>query len=220
MSSSQSSGNEAAQRSVVYAVLARAYLKEPDIDLIQYLKQPEVQSVFGELHCSFGESFLTTQDVLLVRDLAAEYARLFLVPPHHIPPYESFFVGGLNTPAEAFEPALQGKASVEVQDFYQDHGIPFAKDATLFPDHVGVELEALHLLCAGEARAVEASNLDQARQYRCLTGRFLAEHPGRWIFTFCDRLIKIAEAPFYRVVAELTKAFLETEMKELAPCSV
>jgi len=220
MSSSQHTDNEAAQRSVVYALLARIYRMEPDLDLIRYLKQPEVQSVFQELHCSFGDDFLTEDEDALVRDLAVEYVRLFLAPPRHIPPYESFFVGGAETPSEVFEPALQGKASVEVQDFYRDHGIRLSEDSTLFPDHLGLELEALHLLCAGESRAAKANDPDQARQYRCLTGKFLAEHPGRWAFAFCDRILEIAEAPFYRVVAQLTKAFLETEMKELAPCSV
>jgi len=220
MSSSYHSDHEATQRSGVYAILARTFLKEPDSELIRYFQQPEVQTVLRELDCSFGDDFLTAKEDALARGLAVEYARLFLVPPRHIPPYESFFVGGAKTPKEVFEPALQGKASVEVQDFYRDHGICFAKDSTLFPDHIGIELEALHLMCAGESRAAEANDPDRARQYRCLAGKFLAEHPGRWVFTFCDRILEIAEDPFYRVVAQLTKAFLETEMKELAPCSV
>jgi len=220
MSTSQYSGNEAAQRSVIYAVLARAYLEEPDIDLIRYWKQPEAQTVCRELQCSLGDNFLTEKEDVLTKDLAAEYARLFLVPPRHIPPYESFFVGGAKTPEEAFEPALQGKASIEVQDFYRDHGIHLPEDSTLFPDHIGIELQALHLMCAGESRGAEDNDPDRARQYRCLAGKFLMEHPGRWVFPFCDRILETTEAPFYQVVAQLTKAFLETEMKELAPCSV
>jgi TorA maturation chaperone TorD len=212
--------NEAVQRSIVYAVLARAFLKEPDSELIGYFRRPEVQEILSESNLALGDKFLTSEEAPLLQKLSIEYCRLFLAPPTHIPPYESFFVGGLNQPKETFEPALQGKASIEVQDFYREHGIVLPENTKLFPDHVSLELEALHLLCQYESRATGSAELHPAGHYRCLAGKFLREHPGRWVPAFCDQILVKAEEPFYRVIAQLTKAFIETELAELARCSV
>ena len=121
---------------------------------------------------------------------------------------------------ENFEPFLQGKAAAEVRTFYREHGILMPEGARVLPDHIGVELEALRLLCELESMAADSGRTDRVRQLRQITGNFLAEHPKRWIPLFSELILKKAENPFYRVVAQLTHAFIDSELAELTHRSV
>jgi TorA maturation chaperone TorD len=40
---------------------------------------------------------------------------------------------------------------------------------------------------------------------------FIEEHLIRWVPVFCEKVIREAELPFYREMAELTKNFIEFE---------
>ncbi len=210
--------NEAAQRSILYALLSRTFVKEPDLPLIRYFKSVEVQEILKELDLSLGEFFLNIDEETLVQELAVEFARLFLTPPTHFPPFESFYAGGQNQPEETFEPALQGKAAEEVLTFYHEHGILFPEKTHLLPDHIAMELEALRLLCELESEAVSSSRPDRVSQYRRITGTFITEHPNRWFPTFCDQILQKTSNPYFRVVAQLTQSFIESEFENLAPC--
>ncbi len=212
--------SEAAQRSAVYALLSRAFLEEPDLALIRYFRSRGVQEILASLGLSLGEEFLTQSESQLRERLARDYARLFLAPPTHIPPYQSFFVGGLHEGEDTFEPRLQGKAAEEVQAFYRDHGMAFPENSSIFPDHVGVELEALRWLSEREAAA--ASDGDTAQVLRCrqIAGTFLREQILRWVPLLCDAVVEKSPSPFYAVVAQLTRSFVESEHEELTPCSV
>lgn len=220
MNSSGYQNNEAATRSALYALLARSYLQEPDLELIRYFRRSETRQILAELDLTLKESFLKKEEGDLVRELELEYCRLFLTPPSHIPPYESFFIGGLKDPEEVFEPALQGKAAKEVQAFYREHGLILPEDTRHLPDHIGLELEALRLLCDLESKAEAEGKQDQVQRYRRITKKFLAEHPNRWIRSFCDAILRKAETPFYGVVAQLTRSFVKSELEELTPGGV
>lgn len=212
--------NEAAQRSAVYAILSRSFLKEPDLELIRFLKIGKIREIFESLDLSLGDDFMEKDEASLIEELSLEYARLFLTPPMHLPPCESFYVGGLQDDMEHFEPFLQGKAADEVRTFYREHGILMPEETGVFPDHIGVELEALRLLCELESLAIESGHPDRVRQLRRITGNFLDEHPKRWMLLFSELILKKAEKPFYRVIAQLTRAFIDSELAELSHCRV
>jgi TorA maturation chaperone TorD len=214
------SGGEAAERSTVYALLSRAFLEEPDVALIRYFRSDGVQEVLASLDLSLGADFVTQPEAQLQETLARDYARLFLTPPIHIPPYQSFFVGGLHEPEETFEPRLQGKASQEVAAFYREHGLVFPEESTAFPDHVGIELEALRWLSELEASAASRGEAAQALQCRQIAGTFLREQVLRWVPTFCEAVVRKSPSPFYVVLAQLTRSFIESELEELTPCGV
>jgi len=204
--------HEAAKRSAVYALLSRLFLKEPGLEMIRFLKSREVLTLFESLDLPLGNEILKKDEASLIHELSLEYARLYLTPPSHLPPYESFYVGGFRDDMENFEPSLQGKAAVEVRTFYHEYGILIPEEAKLLPDHIGVELEALRLLCELESQAADSGHTDRVRQ---IEGQFLAEHPGRWIPLFSDLIIKKTENPFYRAVSQLTRAFIDSELTEL-----
>jgi TorA maturation chaperone TorD len=216
MELSSLSEHEARLRAALYGMLASAFLKEPDPNMIRYFRGSEVGEILKELNLSLGKAFLHEQEEVLIEQLAEEYARLFLVPPFHIPPYESFYVGGLHDSEETFEPSLQGKAAKEVQAFYGEHGLTFSEDSRQLPDHIGIELEALRVLCELEAQSAAQGDGDAVRHCRALARRFLTEHPCRWVPAFGDQIQERTENPFYGVLAQMTRLFIKSELEELA----
>jgi TorA maturation chaperone TorD len=212
--------SEAAERASLYGLLSRMFRTEPTLEFIHLFRSAAVQKALGDLNLSMGRAFMEADEQILQERLAAEYTRLFLAPPTHLPPYESCFVGGIKQPKETFEPSLQGKAAHETAAFYAENGITFSHEANLFPDHIAVELDALRLLCDLEAEAEGRGNPEEVLRCRQTAARFLAEHVNRWVPLFCDAVIESAGTGFYAVAAELTRSFIDSETKELAPCGV
>lgn len=212
--------SEAVERAGLYGLLSCIFQSAPDLELIRHFRSAAVQETLGELNLSLGRHFMEADEQVLQEELAAEYTRLFLASPTHLPPYESCFVGGLKQPEETFEPSLQGKAAQETAAFYGEHGITFAHEANLFPDHIAVELDALRLLCDLEAEAAAQGQPEEVLRCRQTAARFLAEHVNRWVPRFCAIVIDSVKTGFYAVAAELTRSFIDSETKELAPCGV
>ena len=44
---------------------------------------------------------------------------------------------------------------------------------------------------------------------------FMEDHIMKWIPQFCDKIIADAELSFYREMAELTKSFIQTDIKNI-----
>ena len=212
--------SEAAERASLYGLLSRMFRTEPDLELIRHFRSAAVQETLGDLNLSMGRPFMEADEQVLQEELATEYARLFLAPPTHLPPYESCFVGGIKQPKETFEPSLQGKAAQETAAFYAENGITFSHETNLLPDHIAVELDALRLLCDLEAEAAGRRNLGEVLRCRQTAARFLAEHVNRWVPLFCETVIDSAKTGFYAVAAELTRSFVDSETEELTPCGL
>jgi len=202
-------------RSRLYAILASAFLREPDSGVIRFFQQPDTRSILQAFSLSMDESFVTTPAEVLAENLATEYTRLFLAPPTHLPPFESCYVGGVRQDPETFEPSLRGRAAREVETFYFEHGITLPDGDSTPPDHIGLELDALRLFCEREAEEFTAGRKAQARHIRRIAKRFLTEHPIRWVPSFCDRILGSTPAPFFRIIAQLTGAFLISESEAL-----
>jgi len=108
-------------------------LSYPDENFFEDLKKvEELLEREGALLHSFSEEFKRYD----LTELKQEYTRLFIssFPTLPCPPYESYYREGL----------LLGKTSLEVSDFYQNHGFQFSLEGEA-PDHVAAELEFLAL---------------------------------------------------------------------------
>ena len=206
MQAAAPSSSEARSRAALYGLLARALAREADAGLVAFLREPEVRELAG------GEE--APDDSEDLESLAEEFARLFLVPPGHIPPVESFHVGGLGQPPETFEPALQGPAAREVRAFYAEADLAAEAGTGLPPDHAATELHALELLCRAEAGAVEAGDAARVETLRRTTARFLREHPLRWMPRFCAEIAERTRSRFYRWIVRTAAAFLASENQE------
>lgn len=147
-----------------------------------------------------GPAFLSVP----VEELLLDYTRLFLGPNEILAkPYGSFWLGG--------EKALMQDSSMAVLDLYGEAGFELAEDFRELPDHIAAELECLYLLLFRENRARQESDHAALAAIETLRRRFLAEHLGAWIGRFGAAMRSGAATELYRVLSELTVAFVHLE---------
>jgi TorA maturation chaperone TorD len=137
-------------------------------------------------------------------ELLLDYTRLFLGPNEILAkPYGSVWLTG--------ERALMQDPTMAVLDLYRDGGFELAEDFRELPDHIAAELEFLYLLIFRENRAREGGDEDALAAILSLRRRFLAQHLGAWVRQFGAAMQDGASTAFYRLLAELTIAFVDLE---------
>lgn len=143
----------------------------------------------------------------LTLELAQEHTRLFCGiseeygPP---PPYESMWREGV----------LMGESTVQVAQCYLAAGYqPEGRFAPL--DHLVEELRFMASLCNAAHEAQTAGNRELADPLRDLQRRFLGEHLGVWIGTYCSKIAELSRAALYRSLAEVTAAVIAQDAAAL-----
>jgi len=155
--------------------------------------------------------FLQKPEEELLDELAVEFAGLFLGPGGHISPHESVHhqrddgQGGL----------LWGESTAEVKKFIESTGLSYNSEYSGLPDHISVELEFMQQLTLREEQAWGEEDEDGALDCLKFEKKFIEDHLIHWIPIFCEKVIELAELPFYREVAALTKNFIEFERQEI-----
>ncbi len=201
----------ARERGNIYGFLSLIYRTEVTKDLLRRIKDTEMLTVLIKTEAGFADDFLSRSDSRLIEDLAVEYARLFLGPGKHIPPYESVH----HERDDGDWGRLWGKDTVLVKKFIESAGLEYKSEFTGLPDHISVELEFMRETAKREARAWKENNLDGAVYCLKMEKKFIDEHLAMWITVFCDKVIANAEMSFYREIARLTKSFIELEKEEI-----
>ena len=199
-------------RSNIYGLLALIYRREVTPDLLCQVKDPRFLGVFTDLGVEGIEAFLQSSEEKLIEDLTVEYARLFLGPGKHISPHESVH----HQREDGDWGTLWGATTVEVKKFIEATGLEYEPDYKGMPDHVSVEFEFMAALARREAQAWAESDEAIAMSCTAMQKKFLEEHLIQWIPDFCEKVIQLAELPFYHAVAELTRSFIEFENKEFS----
>jgi len=142
----------------------------------------------------------------LLTDLQIEYTYLFInaVPNVPAPPYESVYFG---------EGLLMGAPVSRVLHLYREAGLIISESYDALPDHIGAELEFMFYLVQQETRAKQTDERETADTWREKQSHFLSEHLLQWSSPFMARVTQNARMPFYRLLAELSGAFFNTEQK-------
>lgn len=195
----------ATARSNVYGLLAGVFRAEPSSELLAQLRTPEFSGALEALGISLGGSFFVTSNDNLVEDLAVEFTRLFIGPGPHLSPNESVHI---ETESKQ-EPGFWGPETVKVKKFMEAAGLAIDDSFTGMPDHISAEFEFMQQLALKEAEAWAEPNQEFATNILKIEKRFLDEHLSQWIPRFCDKVIEMAEEPFYREFAEVTKGFID-----------
>ena len=135
-----------------------------------------------------------------------EFTRLFIGPGRHISPHESIF-----TEVDGDAGGLWGTTTVEVKKFIETTGLDYDQTFTGLPDHISVELEFMQKLTEWEADKWIVKDSASADYCLSVQRMFLEQHLLCWLPQFCDAVIDMAEIPFYRAMAKLTKNYMEFE---------
>jgi len=201
----------AQQRSNIYGFLARIYRNELTSDLLAQIKDSSFTEVLSDLGVQFGDEFFSVPDEELIENHAIEYTRLFLGPGQHISPHESIHYER----DDGDWGSLWGASTVEVKKFVESLGLEYKETDRSIPDHISVELELMQKIIEKEKQALSENNGKDALHYLKIEHLFMKDHLSKWIYQFCDKVIADAELSFYREMAELTKSFIQTDIKNI-----
>lgn len=195
-----------AQRQRLYAVLSRLWVKELDADAVAVLR--------GELGRQLLPAFTASPEVQALDDadrraatFDADFTHLTVV---NLVPYESFF--------RRDDGLLEAGAVNPVATFLQRYGfeVDLAAARSLAPDHLGIELEVMSVLCEREAAAFAADNGPAGRAVRRVQREFLVQHLLTWAPVYLFAAVRNARTALYREAAEATLQFLFTDHEALA----
>lgn len=188
----------AAGRSVLYWLFADLFLTCPDQSLVTRLMGDLPVGQGGEHPIMRELSELRQalpQDASGVAALAIEYTRLFgAVGPDHgpLPPYESVH---------------RDTSQAAVSEFYAEAGLA-TFDAAAPPDHLGVEVRLMALLCHGESASWRGGHSKQARLALENERAFLDRHLLAWAPRYLETLERAARHPLYRALAGTARRFV------------
>lgn len=187
------------QRSNFYALLSRVFISEFEKELLKnVLKNKELLEMMPTLKGD-KQSIIDNIDVYVDEILNVDFTNLFLL---HLTPYESFFKredGMMNT----------GGSNPVVQ-FYEkyDFQVDLSRGRIIASDHIGAELEFMHVLLEGEKRALVKKDEKSQLEILEIEKEFLKEHLLSWAPLFLNQVQKESETSFYREFADLAIDFL------------
>lgn len=180
-------------RAQLYAFFSRLWVKEVDPAFRATLLGPLGQAVLP--------------DVDLSAELDADFAHLTIV---NLAPYESFF--------RRDDGQVEAGAVNPVVEFMKKYGFEADLGAAraLAPDHLGIELELMAVLCSKEHEALAVGNAPYAGVVRGVQREFLVKHLLAWCPMFFFAARRTARTDFYRQAAEATLQFLCGDLEALS----
>ncbi len=195
-----------AVRSGFYALLGRGF-SNPDqsvVDFFQQAAQKQMEAP-GKMASSL-KALLEAASQAELDQLQRAYMLIF--DPVSGPfPYEVE-----HRPGHEFAKA---QIMADLMGFYRAFAV---EPRTERPDHIGAELEFMHLLTLKEARALESGQADKAQLCREAQEKFLREHLLSWYQALLKAMrskLEVDSLIFYRQLLNVFELFIETEKENL-----
>lgn len=183
-------------RTSMYGFLAACYLRPPDENII-IAYNALLPAIEGFKPVEISDKASLTQ----------EFHDLFKVPLRKFTtPYESAFLSDGS-------PSNTGAIRQSLRKIYAAVEFTIPPEFHEMPDHIGIELSFMHLLCAVEKSAVENGQTGPAENCRNNQKRFLQEHMHKWAGMLAEKVKANSAAGFYTGVAEITQHFVALEAK-------
>lgn len=195
---------DAAARHKIYAFFSRLFVREIDDAFVDVLA--------GELGRALLPELAASDEARLLRDHAAREAQLDADFVHvtivNLAPYESFFLSD--------DAMVEAGAKNSVTTFYRQYGFEadLAAARSLSPDHIGIELELMAVLCEREVEA-EARDAAYANTIRSIQRDFLSRHLLAWAPVYLLAVQRTARTTLYREGADAALQFLLTDHEAL-----
>lgn len=196
-----------AERALVYHWISAQFAREPTPQLLAAYRSQDGRALLQNLaHISpltpaVDDIALWIDDAteadldIIARDLAADYAKLFLGAGGRrtAPPYRSFYA--------ANEGRMIQTPAVDMQHIMQQLDIRMSDELPEPPDHIAVQLAVMAALVQTSSTAKQA--------------RFLGDHLLDWVDTFCARCIMVSAFGFYTSVARALVKYVHMDAKHL-----
>ena len=127
----------------------------------------------------------------------------------HLVPYESFYTRD--------DQMIESGGDNPVLDLYHqfDFSVELSKARVVSPDHIGVELEFMYMLCIAALNALDADDKDSLCELFQVQRAFLKEHLLEWSPLFLINAKRESRTPLYHDGTELTLEFLLSDFEYL-----
>lgn len=208
------------QRPMGYDVLRRLLIEEPTPELLNFLREQDLESLFPPvadaefnaaltmIENALSQSAFTAGDAAF-EDLHWDFTRLFIgpeTPP--APPWESVYVSK--------DKLLFQHCTREVKAVYQSFGWMMEEGENEAADHIGYELDFMFQQSQSVAedlhRGVSLNGAVARLRAQC---DFLSQHLLAFCDEFCQNVQTHAQTDFYRGVALLLPPFLKHDVRRL-----
>jgi len=193
------------QRGFFYALYSRLFMKEVDTDFLKTLEHKDVKEFFPNL---YEWDLYTTlpKDELIEAHLNVDFTDISLI---NLIPYETFYTRE--------DGMIESGGDNPVFQFYEAFDYVVEKDIArvVSPDHIGVELEFMYMLCDAEAKALKNSDEVAADELQTMQKSFLEKHLMQWAPLYLINVKNEAQTPLYHDGAMTGLEFLLNDYEYL-----
>ncbi len=195
---------EIENRIALYALISRLMITEVDEDFLKSIEENDALLALFPNYKAWDKRKEFNHSILKERYLDVDYANLFLL---HLVPYESFYTRD--------DQMIESGGDNPVLTLYNalDFRVELDKARVVSPDHIGVELEFMYMLCSAMKKAEEAEDSEAMKELLYVQKGFLEDHLLDWAPMFLINMKKESRTPLYHDGAELALEFLLSDFE-------
>lgn len=190
----------------IYALLSRVLLQELEVDTLKMIKKDQAILDFFPTLREWEPLNTMDEKKLLEEYINPDFVNLSVL---HLIPYETFYTrddqmvetGGANPVTDMYS----------AYDFMVDYEI----SRTVSADHIGIELEFMHHLCAAEFKAASENDTEAVQELRSVQKEFLNKHLVRWAPMYLINMKYESRTPLYYDAAEMALEFILSDNEYL-----
>ena len=190
---------EIENRIALYALISRLMITEVDAEFIKSIEEnSDILNLFPN-YKGWDKRKEFNNSIIKERYLDVDFTNLFLL---HLVPYESFYTRD--------DQMIESGGDNPILELYNalDFRVQLDQARVVSPDHIGVELEFMYMLCEALKKAFEANDKDGLIELLQVQQGFLKDHLLNWAPLYLINMKKESRTPLYHDGAELTLEFL------------
>ncbi len=193
------------QREFFYALYSRLFMKEVDLDFLKKLEEKDIKEFFPNLY-EWDLYNTLDKEELIQSHLNVDFAEISLV---NLIPYESFYTRE--------DGMIESGGDNPIYQFYEEFDYIVDKEVArvVSPDHIGVELEFMYMLCEAQAKAYNNHDEVAAQKLKQLQKSFMEKHLLEWIPLYLINVKNEAQTPLYHDGAMTGLEFLLSDYEYL-----
>jgi TorA maturation chaperone TorD len=191
-------------RIALYALISRLMMVEVDEPFLDQIESDEALLALLPNYRDWNKRTELSKKELVDQYFNVDFANLFIM---HLVPYESFYVRD--------DQMIESGGDNPVLPLYNalDFRVELEKARVVSPDHIGVELEFMYMLCSAQKKALEENDAEAVCELLSVQHGFLKDHLLAWAPMFLINAKRESRTPLYHDGTELTLEFLLSDFE-------
>ncbi len=195
---------ELQNRIAIYGLISRLMIVEVDDAFLDTIEKDEALLDLFPNYRDWSKRTELSRKELINEYYNVDFTNLFLM---HLVPYESFYIRD--------DQMIESGGGNPVLDLYNElnFSVELDKARVVSPDHIGVELEFMYMLCVASLKAFNEDNKDALCELYQVQRAFLKEHLLEWTPLFLINAKRESRTPLYHDGSELTLEFILSDFE-------